>query len=105
LLGYLRYDSEAAREARNDLCGQKLRLFQNLFLPSVELARKERIGSRWRRYERGFKHAWKGDSLACMFEAADPGDGALDVQPSVASGCIGRGQRCTQPLQAKMTWP
>ena len=49
LLGYLRYDSEAAREAMNDLYEQELRWFQNLFLPSVKLARKERIGSRLRR--------------------------------------------------------
>ena len=49
LLGYVRYDSGAAREAMNDLYGQELRLFHNLFLPSVKLARKERIGSRLRR--------------------------------------------------------
>jgi hypothetical protein len=49
LLGYVRYDSEAAREAMNDLYEQELRWFQNLFLPSVKLARKERIGSRLRR--------------------------------------------------------
>ena len=49
LLGYVRYDSEVAREAMNDLYGQELRLFHNLFLPSVKLARKERIGSRLRR--------------------------------------------------------
>jgi hypothetical protein len=49
LLGYVRYDSEAARAAMNDLYGQELHLFQNLFLPSVKLARKERIGSRLRR--------------------------------------------------------
>jgi hypothetical protein len=33
----------------NDLYEQELRWFQNLFLPSVKLARKERIGSRLRR--------------------------------------------------------
>jgi hypothetical protein len=49
LLGYVRYDSEAAREAMNDLYAQELRWFQNLFLPSVKLARKERVGSRLRR--------------------------------------------------------
>jgi hypothetical protein len=32
LRGYLRYDSEAAREAINDLYRQELRLLQNLFL-------------------------------------------------------------------------
>ncbi len=49
LLGYLRYDSPEAREAINDLYRQELRLFQNLFLPSVKLAKRERVGSRLRR--------------------------------------------------------
>lgn len=50
LLGYLRYDTPAAREAIDDLYRHELRLFQNLFLPSVKLERKERVGSRLRRY-------------------------------------------------------
>ncbi|MGH9352819.1 MAG: hypothetical protein ACRD2G_11775 [Terriglobia bacterium] len=33
----------------NDLYRHELRLFQNLFLPSVKLAKKERVGSRLRR--------------------------------------------------------
>ncbi|HUY15218.1 MAG TPA: hypothetical protein VMX16_16550 [Terriglobia bacterium] len=49
ILGYVRYDTEAAREAINDLYRNELRLFQNLFLPSVKLEKKERIGSRLRR--------------------------------------------------------
>ena len=49
LLGYLRYDSLEAREAMNDRYRQELRRFQNLFLPSVKLASKKRIGSRLRR--------------------------------------------------------
>jgi hypothetical protein len=49
LLGYLRYDSVAAREAINALYRNELRLFQNLFLPSVKLETKIRIGSRVRR--------------------------------------------------------
>ena len=52
LLGYLRYDSPAAREAINDLYRNQLRLFQNLFLPSLKLERKVRVGSRLhRRYQ------------------------------------------------------
>ena len=50
LLGYVRYDTEAAREAINDLYRNELRLFENLFLPSVKLAKKERVGSRLRRH-------------------------------------------------------
>jgi hypothetical protein len=49
ILGYVRYDSPAAQEAINDLYRNELRLFQNLFLPSVKLAKKERVGSRLRR--------------------------------------------------------
>ena len=50
ILGYVRYDTEAAREAMNDLYSKELRVFQNLFLPSVKLAKKERVGSRLRRH-------------------------------------------------------
>ena len=49
LLGYVRYDSGAALEAINDLYRKELRLFQNLFLPSVQLQKKVRAGSRLRR--------------------------------------------------------
>ena len=53
LLGYVRYDSPAAVAAMNALYGQALRLFQNLFLPSVKLLRKTRVGARIRRvYDR-----------------------------------------------------
>lgn len=50
LLGYVRYDTAAAREAMNDLYRNEVRVFQNLFLPSVKLAKKERVGSRLRRH-------------------------------------------------------
>jgi len=49
LVGYLRYDTPAAVAALNDLYRHELRLFQNVFLPSVKLVRKERVGSRVRR--------------------------------------------------------
>lgn len=53
LLGYVRYDSREALAAINRLYGNELRLLQNLFLPSVKLLRKERVGSRTRRvYDR-----------------------------------------------------
>ena len=47
-MGYLRYDSEAAITAMNDVYAD-LRLLQNLFLPSVKLQSKERVGARLRR--------------------------------------------------------
>src|SRR6266568_4818103 len=50
LLGYVRYDTPQALEAINSLYRNELRLFQNLFLPSVKLLRKERVGSRTRRH-------------------------------------------------------
>jgi len=49
LVGYLRYDTPAAVAALNDLYRHELRLLQNLFLPSVKLVRKERVGARLRR--------------------------------------------------------
>ncbi len=53
LMGYVRYDSPEACEAMNALYRRELRLLQNLFLPSVKLVRKVRVGSRLRRvYDR-----------------------------------------------------
>jgi hypothetical protein len=49
LMGYVRYDSPEACTAMNALYRTELRLFQNLFLPSVKLVRKVRAGSRVRR--------------------------------------------------------
>lgn len=49
LMGYVRYDSTAALTAMNAVYAD-LRLLQNLFLPSVKLQRKERIGARLRRH-------------------------------------------------------
>lgn len=49
LLGYVRYDTPAALTAINDLYRHELRWLQNLFLPSVKLLRKERVGARLRR--------------------------------------------------------
>ena len=50
LLGYVRYDTRTALDAINDLYKGDLRLLQNLFLPSVKLLRKERVGSKVRRH-------------------------------------------------------
>jgi hypothetical protein len=52
LMGYVRYDSAAAVAAM-DAVYADLRLLQNLFLPSVKLITKERVGARVRRrYDR-----------------------------------------------------
>ena len=49
LVGYWRYDTPTAVAAMNALYQGELRLFHNLFLPSVKLVAKERVGARLRR--------------------------------------------------------
>ncbi len=49
LLGWDRYDSPEAVEAMNDLYRHELRLWLNLYLPSVKLVKKVRVGSKLRR--------------------------------------------------------
>jgi hypothetical protein len=48
VLGYVRYDSEMALTAINAVYAD-IRLLQNLFLPTVKLMTKERVGARVRR--------------------------------------------------------
>jgi transposase InsO family protein len=49
LLGYARFDTPEALTAINALYDNELRQFQNLYLPSVKLATKTRVGSRLQR--------------------------------------------------------
>lgn len=49
LVGYCRYDTEQAVDAINALYRGELRLFQNLFQPSVKLLGKTRVGSKLKR--------------------------------------------------------
>ena len=49
LLGWERYESRTAVEAMNDLYRHELRLWLNLYLPSVKLLKKVRVGSKVRR--------------------------------------------------------
>lgn len=49
IIGYLRFDTEEARELLNDLYRNELRLYINFFQPSVQLIRKERTGSKVKR--------------------------------------------------------
>jgi len=49
LLGWERYDSPPAVEAINDLYRNELRLWLNLYQPSVKLVKKVRVGSKLRR--------------------------------------------------------
>jgi hypothetical protein len=53
ILGYLRYDSPPALEAINALYRHELGVLQNLFLPSMKLSEKVRVGSKLkRRYDK-----------------------------------------------------
>jgi len=49
IFGYVRYDSQEALQAMNDLYRNELRWFQNFFQPSVKLIKKIRIGSKIKR--------------------------------------------------------
>ncbi len=49
LLGWDRYDTPEAVELMNDLYRHELRLWLNLYLPSVKLLKKVRVGSKLRR--------------------------------------------------------
>ena len=49
IFGYERYDSPQALQAINDLYRNELRILQNLFLPSMKLLEKTRIGSKLKR--------------------------------------------------------
>ena len=53
IFGYLRYDSFVVQQAINDLYRNELRTLQNLFLPSMKLVSKARVGSKLkRRYDK-----------------------------------------------------
>jgi hypothetical protein len=53
IFGYLRYDSFPVQQAMNDLYRNELRTLQNLFLPSMKLISKTRVGSKLkRRYDK-----------------------------------------------------
>ncbi|MGH7926254.1 MAG: integrase catalytic domain-containing protein [Candidatus Binatia bacterium] len=53
IFGYLRYDSDPVRQTMNDLYQNELRTLQNLFLPSMKLISKARVGSKLkRRYDK-----------------------------------------------------
>jgi hypothetical protein len=49
LIGYDRYDTQTAVDAMNDLYRKEWRLFCNLYLPSVKLAQKIRVGAKIKR--------------------------------------------------------
>ena len=88
ILGYVRYDTEAAREAINDLYRGELRRFQNLFLPSVKLAKKERVGARLRRRYEAPQTPWQrvvGSPVADPERVAELGQERARLDPFALS--------------------
>ena len=59
LLGRDRYDSRAAVEAINTVYRQELRWWMNLYLPSVKLVKKVRVGSKMRRVYSPARTPWE----------------------------------------------
>ena len=49
LFGWVRFDTQAAADAMNNLYRNELHLFINLFLPSTKLLKKARVGSKTKR--------------------------------------------------------
>jgi hypothetical protein len=60
LLGWEPYDSPAAAEAINDLYRHELRLWMKLYLPSVKLVKKVRVGSKMRHIYDAAQTPWSG---------------------------------------------
>jgi hypothetical protein len=69
LLGWERYDTHEAVEAINNLYSHELRLWLNLFLPSVKLVKKVRVGSKVRRV---YDHARTPFERVKLCAQADP---------------------------------
>ena len=59
LLGWERYDTPAGVEAMNGLYRQELRLWMNLYLPSVKLEKKVRVGAKVRRVYSPAQTPWE----------------------------------------------
>jgi hypothetical protein len=84
IFGWDRYESEEAQKAMNDLYLNELRLFQNLFQPSMKLRKKVRVGSKLvRKYDlaqtpfqrvlkSGKYNKAKVKKLKELFETLDP---------------------------------
>lgn len=84
LIGWDRYDTPQAVDAMNDLYRNEWRLLANLFLPSVKLANKIRVGSRTKRvykdaktpldrlWESGLGDRGKLEELRRTREQSDP---------------------------------
>jgi len=104
IFGYGRFDSEAAKDAMNDLYRNELRIFQNVFQPSVKLLKKIRKGSRIRRVYDKAKTPWQRVLLS---KHADP-QKVKDLQrkiigldPFVLSETIDKKLAAVQKLIAK----
>jgi hypothetical protein len=63
LLGWDRFDTVEPVAALNDLYRNELRLFENLFLPSMKLLKKERIGSGMISQKLHLSASWNRDKV------------------------------------------
>ncbi len=84
IFGWDRYDTEEVLAAINDLYDNELRLFQNLFQPSMKLVKKVRVGSKLKRtYDKpktplrrvlqsGKYHRGKAKRLKDLLSSLDP---------------------------------
>lgn len=102
LLGWERYDSQAAVEVINDLYCRELRLWLNLYLPSVKLLKKVRVGSKVRRvYDQAqtpFERV-----LSCTMHGRKQVAELKRLRSSLAPLCWARAFRRSWILS--MTWP
>lgn len=111
LIGWDRYDTEEAVAAINDLYRKEWRLLANLFLPSVKLARKIRIGSRIKRvYEEaktpldrllasGLGDRQKIEVLLRLRETINP----FELSRTVESKLVGIWKLCTRVRPSQPT--
>jgi hypothetical protein len=104
IFGYARFESEWARDAMNDLYRNELRLFQNVFQPSVKLLKKIRRGARITRVYDKPKTPWQRVLLS---KYSDPKKvkelqrQILGLDPFILSDTIDKKLSAIQKLVAK----
>ena len=104
LFGYARFESEMARNAMNDLYRNELRLFQNVFQPSVKLLKKIRRGARITRLYDKPKTPWQRVLLSKYADSQKVKDlqrQILGLDPFALSEIIDKKLEAIQRLVAK----
>lgn len=104
LFGYSRFDTPRAVDVMNDLYRNELRLFQNVFQPSVKLLKKIRKGAKVTRLYDKPKTPWQRVLLsryADPLKVKDLQKHILGLDPFQLSGIIDRKLTVLQNLVAK----